>query len=517
VHNNYFLLRKLSSDLENRLSHAIISECFTQNKEELIIRFETSEGTFFIKASLQASFSCLSFPERYDRARKNSVDIFEDIVGQRVEGIRQFMNERSFAIQCSNNLSLLFKMHGIRSNVILFRMDNVDAVFKNNLKQDLGLKLGALDRQIDWSYENFVRHQSDLPLTYFTFGKVVWKYLDELNFYSFTAEEQWSRLQDLLQVLHQPTYYITQINGRITFSLVPLGDLVREHKYSIEALNDFFLSFTQHDTFGGEKSAALMKLSRKLRMRENYYKNIFQKMIALQKDHNYKVWADLVMANLHAIEPGSEHVTLLNFYDENRPAQIKLKKHLSPVKNAELFYAKSKNQQLEITRLQQSLVSKEKEVATLKDQIQQLETIHDTKNLRTMVLSMGLIDPSKKKTESLPYHEFEYKTFKILVGKNSQSNDKLTLKHSYKEDLWLHAKDVAGSHVLIKHQAGKKFPKDVIERAAQLAAYNSKRKNESLCPVIFTPRKYVRKRKGDPAGAVIVEREETILVEPKLN
>ncbi len=73
----------------------------------------------------------------------------------------------------------------------------------------------------------------------------------------------------------------------------------------------------------------------------------------------------------------------------------------------------------------------------------------------------------------------------------------------------------AGSHVLIKHQAGKKIPKDVIERAAQLAAYYSKRKNETLCPVAVTPKKFVRKRKGDPAGMVVVEKEDTILVEPK--
>jgi predicted ribosome quality control (RQC) complex YloA/Tae2 family protein len=92
----------------------------------------------------------------------------------------------------------------------------------------------------------------------------------------------------------------------------------------------------------------------------------------------------------------------------------------------------------------------------------------------------------------------------------------LTLKLSHKDDLWLHAKDVSGSHVIIKYQSGKNFPKDVIERAAQLAAYNSKRKNESLCPVMVTAKKYVRKRKGDPAGAVVVEREEVIMVEPKL-
>jgi predicted ribosome quality control (RQC) complex YloA/Tae2 family protein len=69
--------------------------------------------------------------------------------------------------------------------------------------------------------------------------------------------------------------------------------------------------------------------------------------------------------------------------------------------------------------------------------------------------------------------------------------------------------------VILKYQSGRPFPKDVIERAAQLAAYYSKRKNESLCPVTVTPKKFVRKRKGDPAGAVIVEREDVILVEPK--
>jgi predicted ribosome quality control (RQC) complex YloA/Tae2 family protein len=104
--------------------------------------------------------------------------------------------------------------------------------------------------------------------------------------------------------------------------------------------------------------------------------------------------------------------------------------------------------------------------------------------------------------------------FRIWVGKNAAGNDELTLKYSFKEDLWLHVKDVAGSHVIIKYQAGKKFPKDVIERAAQLAAYNSKRKNETLCPVVVTPKKFVRKRKGDPPGAVIVEREEVIMVVP---
>jgi len=129
-------------------------------------------------------------------------------------------------------------------------------------------------------------------------------------------------------------------------------------------------------------------------------------------------------------------------------------------------------------------------------------------------MDAGLDKKKQGQVENLPFHEFEFKGYKILVGRNAEANDKLTLKYSYKDDLWLHAKDVAGSHVLIKYQSGKNFPKDVIEYAAGLAAYNSKRKNESLCPVAFTQKKYVRKRKGDPAGMVVIEREEVILVAP---
>jgi len=87
--------------------------------------------------------------------------------------------------------------------------------------------------------------------------------------------------------------------------------------------------------------------------------------------------------------------------------------------------------------------------------------------------------------------------------------------HSWKDDLWLHAKDVAGSHVLIKQQAGKHVPPSVKEKAASLAAFYSKRKTDTLCPVIITARKYVRKSKDMVAGQVIVEKEEVILVEPQ--
>jgi predicted ribosome quality control (RQC) complex YloA/Tae2 family protein len=97
------------------------------------------------------------------------------------------------------------------------------------------------------------------------------------------------------------------------------------------------------------------------------------------------------------------------------------------------------------------------------------------------------------------------------VGKNAKANDELTLKYAFKEDLWLHAKDAPGSHVLIKHQSGKNIPVNVIERAAAYAAYYSKRKTDTLVPVIYTPVKYVRKKKGAAAGQVFVSQENVLM------
>ncbi len=516
MHNNFYFLRKLSVALEKKIRNGVISECFSQNKDELIIRLETAQKPFFIKASLSPVFPCLSFPDEFHRARKNSVDLFDNLIGQRVNGIKQIDNERSFAVLLTNSFSLLFKMHGNRANIILFKENDVVALFKNNITSDTALKFADLDREIDWSFENFRQHRTKLQFIYFTFGKIIWKHFAETQFYEQEDEVQWQRIQQLRQQLENPTYYLTEIDDKLTLSLLAVGKIKKEFQDPLNSVNEFFISFTQQDAFTLEKSSALSALKSALKASENYYEKTFKKLETLETENNYKTWADLIMANLYAIKPETERISLPDFYKDNHQIEIKLKKNLSPQKNAEIFYIKSKKQQQELNRLQQVLNNKEQEIGSIKNNIGKLTGITDLKTLRALAGSLKLSISSEKERESMPYHMFEYNGYKILVGKNAQSNDKLTLKHGYKEDLWLHAKDVTGSHVLIKYQSGKTFPKDVIERAAQLAAYNSKRKNESLCPVIVTPRKFVRKRKGDPAGAVVVEREEVIMVEPKL-
>lgn len=514
MHNNYYFLRKLSSDLGDVLVGCVVSESFSQNKDELILRFETKPKSFFIKASLHSEFCCLSFPTDFNRARKNSVDLFGDLIGQRVQHIRHYQNERCFSIGFSNSFDLLFKMHGNRSNLVLFEQNQVKSVFRNHLTSDLDITLSTLDKEIDWSEEAFIKHIDNLKQHYFTFGKIIWNYLDSNGFAIKTPSNRYTEIQNVLSELDKPTYYLTALKNKLALSLVPVGNVLTVHNHAIAALNEFF---TQHSVLGSllqEKQTALSKLTTLKKNTESYLAKTQLKLKEIEADDHYKQWADLIMANLNQITPGMEKITLPDFYQNQKPVEIKLKRDLSAQKNAEVYYRKSKNHHIEVEKLKEAIERKQLEKIKLESHINQISEASDLKATRNLVSEIKLKQGLGNQKVTLPYHEIEFKGYKILIGKNSKSNDELTQKYTYKEDLWLHAKDVPGSHVVVKYQSGKNFPKEVIERAAQVAAFNSKRKTDTLCPVIYTPKKNVRKRKGDPPGTVIVEREKVIMVQP---
>jgi len=429
--------------------------------------------------------------------------------------VRQFENERSFSIELEDRCSILFKMHGNFSNVLFLKEGKVAEIFRNHLQSDFEITPEKLDRTIDFGQGNFEKNIGQLPAAYYTLGKIVFDYLEKQDFAALGIEDQWRLFKKTWSLLENPIYYLMERKGQLVFSLLPFEKIIREFTDPIEALNSFSDRFIHDHVFYQEKSSILNQLLVKVKGSKNYFKKNSIKLTELVNDHHCQRWADLIMANMHKIKLGQDKIVVPDFYDQS-DVTIKLKKELNPQQNAEVFYRKAKNQHIEINKLKEALTQKENEIAHLQEVFERIEEVVDLKTLRKASVDLGLIKKDQLQFENLPYHEFEFKGFKILVGRNAEANDKLTLKYSYKEDLWLHAKDVAGSHVLIKYQSGKKFPKEVIEYAAGLAAYNSKRKSESFCPVAFTSKKYVRKRKGDPAGMVVVEKEEVILVKPLL-
>jgi predicted ribosome quality control (RQC) complex YloA/Tae2 family protein len=218
------------------------------------------------------------------------------------------------------------------------------------------------------------------------------------------------------------------------------------------------------------------------------------------------------MANLHQINRGDTKVVLDNFY-RNEPITIELKKDLSPQNNAANYYQKAKNRKKEL-----GIKQKQQEACSMRLQeniaiLEKIENAQFLKDLKPWLKEekAGNEVPLKEK-----FRKFECQGFQIYVGKNAKNNDELTLKFAHKEDLWLHAKGVSGSHVIIKHKQMQSFPQPVITKAAEIAAHYSSSAGSQLVPVIFTSKKFVRKPKGANPGQVSVEKEEVILVEPKI-
>src|SRR5690606_30109245 len=236
---NYYFLRQLSARLATILNGAVISECFSQNKDELIIRFETHKDPFFLKATLESGFSHLSFPAVVNRAKRNSVDLFRDIIGYRVSGLRQFKNERSFSIILEEKQHLLFRMHGPRSNVILIEGSEVRDVFRNNITVEEKVDPDSLDRYLDFDEETFLK-ANEPKKYYFTFGSLVWRYLNEDGFDNLSQEEQHQLFLGLLNKLEQPEYFIVRIDGKPHLSLIPFRGSRLIGRHPIEAANIFF-------------------------------------------------------------------------------------------------------------------------------------------------------------------------------------------------------------------------------------------------------------------------------------
>ncbi|WP_338814474.1 NFACT RNA binding domain-containing protein [Bernardetia sp. Wsw4-3y2] len=536
MQNNYYFIRSLSNELSKQIIGFEIATIFSQNKDELLIGLidnDNPETEFWIRATFTPELTTLSFPQSFARAKRNSIDLFDSIIGKKITSIRQFNNERAFGIELEENFTLLFKLFGNRSNIILFSQDEssksenseqeIEAIFQHKLQADWEIIYEDLDRSIEQEKEDFI--ENGIKKTFPTFGKDVLKYINNKVENTEDREKYWQETEKLITYfdeIENLDFYVFLKTNEVKLSILNPKEFIKDaeilHKTdnAIEACNLFYMEFSRRYYLGKEKNAALKAIEKRHRQTQNYIDKTLKKIEKVENTMRYEEFGHILMANLHAVEPRSKSVELFDFYT-NKQITIPLKDHLSAQKNAELFYRKGKNQKLEIDNLYQNLEKKEEQLHLFESQLDEINNFESLKEMRKFLKEnkIKVTNLQENEPDELPFKVFEYQDFQILVGKNSKNNDLLTQKYAYKEDLWLHARGVAGSHVVIKYRAGKPFPKSVIEKAASLAAYYSKRKTDSLCPVIVTPKKYVRKPKGAALGAVVVEREDVVMVEPK--
>lgn len=503
MHNNHFFLKRLAIELHEKLEEAVLLECFSQSKDELVLGFALkNKNDFYWKADLKSTFSCLYFPTDFARAKRNSINLFPELVNQKVKKVFVYNNERAICLEFKNGYSLIFKLFGNRSSIILYKDELGIRVFNKQYEQDKLHSKSSWHREIEITEEGFEHYKNELHKLLPTLGKELSEELAKKSkdFNSFLLE---------LQNLAYTPIYISEESDLPQLLLFSSKIETTKFESSIEAINQFYQKYIRVFSLDEGKKGASRDINSKIKQAEKRKKKLEFRLEELMNERPLNQIADIIMANLHQIPKNVEKLTLFDFY-QDKDIEIILKQNKTPQDFASQLYKKSKNRSKEIDALESNLNFLEEEISNLKktlEEIDETESMRDLNKYRKEAVQI-------MEKENIPrFKEFTLMGYAIYVGRNSKNNDELT-KSAHKDDLWLHAKDVSGSHVIIKNKSGQKIPKDVIEYAAGIAAFYSKRKNDSLCPVMVTPRKYVRKIKGAPAGAVMVDKEDVILVKP---
>lgn len=226
--------------------------------------------------------------------------------------------------------------------------------------------------------------------------------------------------------------------------------------------------------------------------------------------------ADLLMARLHEAQKGMESVELVDF--DGDAITVELDPALSPVENAETLYDRARRRERAADRLPARIreaVAERHRIEGLLESLDEGEA--DPEELARWVDEVRPARPDRgDNSERLPYRRFRSTGgLEIRVGRSGKANDDLTFHHSSPDDIWLHARDAAGAHVILRwNDRDRNPPKRDLVEAAILAAIHSRARTSGTVPVDWTRRKYVRSPRKAPPGTVIPDRVSTVFVEP---
>ncbi len=262
-------------------------------------------------------------------------------------------------------------------------------------------------------------------------------------------------------------------------------------------------------------SNLLTRTTRKIAIQE-------QELLATYDREQLRQKGDIVTANLHRITRGQTLLQAENFYDENMGIiEIPLSPLLSPQQNAGKFYkdyARMKNAEKELTHQIQLGRQEAEYLQSVLEELGRAVTEAELEEIRRELQDGGYLRPDtgKKRIKQgkLPPMRFvSTDGYEIYVGRNNRQNEELTFKSARRDDLWLHAQKVHGSHVIVSCQ-GTTPPDDTVTQAAQLAAYYAETAGGQNIPVDVTPVKQIKKPPNAKPGMVIYHTYRTVIVNP---
>lgn len=242
-----------------------------------------------------------------------------------------------------------------------------------------------------------------------------------------------------------------------------------------------------------------------------------------EKRDTYRVYGELLNTYGYGVEPGSKSMEALNYYT-NEMVTIPLDPDLTPQENAKKYFDKYGK----LKRTYEALTELTKQV---KDEIEHLESIstaldialqeEDLVQIKEELTENGYIrrkgSSKKEKITSKPFHYISSDGFHMYVGKNNYQNDELTFKFATGNDWWFHAKNMPGSHVVVKSEGAEELPDRTFEEAGRLAAYYSKGREQEKVEIDYIQKKHVKKPAGAKPGFVVYYTNYSLMIDSDIS
>lgn len=548
--------RAMVRELQDRILLGKIEKVYQPEADELVFHIHTKNGNVKLLASVGSAHARVCFitenPVNPPAPLAFCMLLRKHLQGGRITEITQKDSERiiEISLETLNELGftmskkLIFEIMGKHSNIVLMDIASgkiIDSIKRvsfdvNRVRQILPGMIyqypPAQDKIpfLEISAEQLEALPADGKAILRSVGGIAPAFAEELALRA--GVQRSGYLSDVLAAIESPNHadarvYLDESGAPIDFYPVALSELEESctvrHFDDLSSAMEFYFGKKESSNQGRQKSHDLIRAVNAL-LDKMYLKKkrLSEDLLKAENSEDLRLYGELLTANIHLIQPGMKSVEVTNYYDGST-LTIPLDVKLSPSKNAQHYFKKYGKSKTAIKEKQIQLDENEAEIKYLESVLSFLENTDDVaeiESIRAELVETGYIRRRRqaggfkeKKYKPAPYRYTLSNGMSVLVGRNNKENDILTFKTAGNKDLWLHTKDIPGSHVIVQ-SGGVELDEEAVWEAAAIAAYHSKARTSENVPVDYVQIKYVKKPAGAKPGMVIFTNNRTVYVNP---
>ena len=522
--NNYYELIYLNQELRENLTGGSFEFSLTPHKNVLETFIACENVTYRMIFSTNPDETALFLDDFRPPKKSNAAYFFEPLKNKKILKVNLAHLDRLITFSFEDGFRLIFKIYGSRPNVFLADEVKIIDAFKNPDKWTGKQPPQPMQPEFAETVSAEAKTKNQLTRLNPLLPRHLIPELIRAHNLEDKSPEEIGRFVDGItkKLLNEPVFRVL-VTGEVCLWSDAVLPVETDRRF--DCVNDCiryaYRTMVHQRRLSRKKEQLIERLEQSHDKLKARLQQLLQADKSLERADDYEKYGHLLMANAHRkLQGGTKQLVVQDFYNDNEELQIPVKDQWSVAENAEHYYEKAADARKAYEQAKKRVGGVKQRLRQVKGLLEELHAMEKFYELEKWVKAheeelekFGWGGDDSAQVTS-PFRKLKAGRYEVWIGKNAKSNDELTSR-AHKEDIWLHARGVGGSHVVIRMGNVKEYPpKPVILQAAGWAAWYSKASGSKTAPVMYTKRKYVRKPKGAPPGAVVVEHEQVVMVPP---